>query len=517
MFSKLQGKALYQTMSTACGAAFMLYGYDAGVLGGFQERQEFRDAIGDPQGPFIIPLIASIYNLAAGFMSLAVPFFGMQIGRKGTIQLGHLLVCLGALLQSSAYSLAQITVGRIVAGFGIGCIASAVPTYMAEMSLEASQRGPETQYQLALLISGIPLAYWIDLGFVQGLEQHPYLWRFPLAMQSCFSIFSGGLLLFLPDTPRWYYARDRHEEGDKTLARLHGKDVSDEAVQTMRREILASLHEDDGEKSEFNIMMLFWDNSDLQIGRRLRTSFLILFAQQFLGINMLVYFSTQIFSSIGYGPLLSGILAAVMNTIFGIASFPPIWFIERIGRRPLMFWCAIGCGVLMIIYVVITTTGIQGDDFTTLNRTKGWASTAIIILYVVVFAFGWLGTCWIYGPEIAPLRYRHIAGGLGAAGEWFSTWAMVFGGGSGLSAVGPIIFIWPLICCFLSAAYVWYYCPETTGRTLEEIDVLFAKSPEVRARLEMETERRQSIPREKGPIEDKEESDQVDVEKNEFA
>ncbi|KAI7462728.1 putative sugar transporter STL1 [Hortaea werneckii] len=269
------------------GAAFMLYGYDAGVLGGFQERQEFRDAVGNPQGPYIIPLIASIYNLAAGFMSLAVPFFGMQIGRKGTIQLGHLLVCIGALLQSSAYSLTQITVGRIVAGAGIGCIASAVPTYMAEMSLEASQRGPETQYQLALLISGIPLAYWIDLGFVQGLEQHPYLWRFPLAMQSCFSIFSGGLLLFLPDTPRWYYARDRHEEGNKTLAHLHGKDVNDEAVQTMRRDILASLHEDDGEKSDFNIKMLFWDHSNLQIDRRLRTSFLILFAQQFVRINML--------------------------------------------------------------------------------------------------------------------------------------------------------------------------------------------------------------------------------------
>lgn len=92
---------------------------------------------------------------------------------------------------------------------------------------------------------------------------------------------------------------------------------------------------------------------------------------------------------------------------------------------------------------------------------------------------------------------------------------MVFGGGSGLSAVGPIIFIWPLICCFLSAAYVWYYCPETTGRTLEEIDVLFAKSPEVRERLEMEAERRHSIPREKSRIGDKEDSDQADVEKNE--
>lgn len=94
---------------------------------------------------------------------------------------------------------------------------------------------------------------------------------------------------------------------------------------------------------------------------------------------------------------------------------------------------------------------------------------------------------------------------------------MVFGGGSGLSAVGPIIFIWPLVCCFLSAAYVWYYCPETTGRTLEEIDVLFAKSPEVRARLEIETERRHSILREKSRIKDKEDSDQVNAEKNEFA
>lgn len=61
---------------------------------------------------------------------------------------------------------------------------------------------------------------------------------------------------------------------------------------------------------------------------------------------------------------------------------------------------------------------------------------------------------------------------------------MVFGGGTGIAAVGPKIFIWPLVCCFLAAAYVWYYCPETTGRTLEEIDVLFAKSGPHREALE---------------------------------
>lgn len=111
------------------------------------------------------------------------------------------------------------------------------------------------------------------------------------------------------------------------------------------------------------------------------------------------------------------------------------------------------------------------------------------------------GTCWVYGPEISPLKYRHVAGSLGAAGEWFSTWIMVFGGGTGINAVGPKIFIWPLLCCFLAAAYVYFLCPETTGKTLEEIDVLFARSPEVRERLANKTfERRASIGDGQGPL-----------------
>ncbi|KAK3703559.1 hypothetical protein LTR37_014406 [Vermiconidia calcicola] len=479
-FDGIQGKTLYRLMSAACGSAFMLYGYDAGVLGGFQETPEFRDAIGNPQGDFVIPIIASIYNLAAGIMSLCVSFFGMKLGRKGTILFGCLLICIGALLQASSYSVGQIIAGRIVTGSGIGCIASAVPTYMAEMSLEASERGPEVSYQLALLITGVALAYWIDLGFVQGLEEHIYLWRIPLALQSCFAIFSASLLFMLPDTPRWYYARDRYEEGDDVLARLNSLPVEHEAVQLVRGDILASLKEEDTD-GKLSIWTLFWDNTELQFGRRLRTSFLINWAQQFLGINMLVYFSTQIFSNLNYSPLLSGILAGVLNTAFAIASYPPIFFIEKVGRRAMMIWSALGCGLCMLVYVVITT--LPPEKTTTATN---WTAVAFIILYEVVFAFGWLGTCWVYGPEIAPLKYRHVAGSLGAAGEWFSTWVMVFGGGTGINAVGPKIFIWPLLCCFLSAAYVYYLCPETTGRTLEEIDALFARSPEVRDRLNKE-------------------------------
>ncbi|KAI4724863.1 putative sugar transporter STL1 [Aureobasidium sp. EXF-10728] len=474
----IQGKTLYRIMSAACGSAFMLYGWDAGVLGGIQETPQFRAAIGNPQGAFIIPVIASIYNLAAGVMSLCVSFYGMRIGRKGTILLGCLLICIGALLQASTYSVGQIIAGRIVTGAGIGNIAAAVPTYMAEMSLEAKERGPEVSYQLALLISGVALAYWIDLGFVQGLDSRPWLWRIPLALQSCFAIFSAVLLFMLPDTPRWYYARGYEARGDKVLARLHALPIEHESVQAVKADIIASLEEED-ETGKISIVTLFWDNTELQFGRRLRTSFLINWAQQFLGINMLVYFSTQIFSNLHYSPLLSGILAGVLNTCFAVASFPPIYYIEKVGRRAMMIWSAIGCGVCMLIYVILTTLPASKSTVGT-----NWAAVIIIILYEVVFAFGWLGTCWVYGPEIAPLKYRHVAGSLGAAGEWFSTFVMVFGGGTGINAVGPKIFIWPLLCCFLAAAYVYFLCPETTGKTLEEIDALFARSPEVRERLE---------------------------------
>ena len=225
---------------------------------------------------------------------------------------------------------------------------------MAEMSLTAAERGPEVSYQLALLITGVALAYWVDLGFVQGLDKSPYLWRIPLAMQSCFAIFSACLLFLLPDTPRWYYATGRMEQGDRVLARLHELPVEHEEVQLVKGEILSSLDEE-SETGKISIWILFWDNTELQFGRRLRTSFLINWAQQFLGINMLVYFSTTIFSNLNYSPLLSGILAGVLNTCFAVASYPPIWYIEKVGRRAMMIWSALGCGVCMLIYVVLTT------------------------------------------------------------------------------------------------------------------------------------------------------------------
>lgn len=273
------------------------------------------------------------------------------------------------------------------------------------------------------------------------------------------------LLLFLPDTPRWYYAQGRFEEGDAILARLHDLSVDHPTVEAQRADIIKSIEDEASVK--FSLAQLLWDNSDLRIGRRLRTSFLILFIQQFLGINMLIYYSTQVFLQIGMGDQMASIMAAVMNTVFALSCYPTGWFIEKLGRRSMMIWCGIGCGVGLLIYVSIQTL-----DHKTVAMS--WGSIGAVLFYDIMFGFGWVGPPWMYGPEIAPVRYRHIAGGLASCGEWLSTWITVFAGGVGIDTVGPKIFIWPLLSSFLAAAYVYFLCPETTGLTLEEIDYLFA-------------------------------------------
>ena len=176
-------------------------------------------------------------------------------------------------------------VGRLMCGFGIGFISCTVPTYMAEMSTEVAQRGPEVAFTCALLISGIPLAYWIDFGFTRMTNQ--VSWRFPIGFQAFFAIASGAVMLFLPDTPRWYYAKGRNAEGDAILAKLFDKDIEHPEVQAIRHDIMSTIELESEEQNKFDIWGLFWDHSDLRVGRRIRISFMLLSLQQMMGQSSL--------------------------------------------------------------------------------------------------------------------------------------------------------------------------------------------------------------------------------------
>lgn len=111
---QLRGRKLYRLMKFVCGVAFMMYGYDAGVLGGLLLHRPFLDAIGNPTGEWTIALISSSYSLAACVTTLVVAPFTFRLGRRGTILLGNFAAIIGSVIQASSYSVAQLIVGRVV-------------------------------------------------------------------------------------------------------------------------------------------------------------------------------------------------------------------------------------------------------------------------------------------------------------------------------------------------------------------------------------------------------------------
>ncbi|KAK4959133.1 hypothetical protein LTR10_003932 [Elasticomyces elasticus] len=139
---QLRGRTLYLLMKVVCGVSFMMYGYDAGVLGGVLLHKPFLDAIGNPTDTYTIPMIVASYDLAAFVTAIAITPYTFRLGRRGTVIMGNIVAIIGSLLQASSYSVAQLIVGRLCTGFAIGCISSAVPTYLSETGVEIGDRGP---------------------------------------------------------------------------------------------------------------------------------------------------------------------------------------------------------------------------------------------------------------------------------------------------------------------------------------------------------------------------------------
>jgi len=320
----------------------------------------------------------------------------------------------------------------------------------------------------------------IDLGFTQLDNQ--ISWRFPIALQAFFCALSLVGFLFLPDTPRWYYAQGRTEEGDQVLSRLFALPLESDQVKQQRQEILDTI-ELESEEGRIQFTDWFWDRSELQSARRIRTSFLILSFQQNMGkpnlvnrkglwadsdtgINVLVYYSTIVLANVGLSPFMQQLIAAVMNTIFAMGTWITPFTIERWGRRRIMFWTAVGCTLSMSVFIAMN--GLERKTLAT-----QWTAIAFVIIFIFLIGFGWMGCPWLYGPEIAPLRYRHLGGSVGAIGEWSMTFVTVFGGGIALQRVGYEIWFWQLASCIGACIFVWFWCPETAGRSLEEIDTVF--------------------------------------------
>ncbi|TAQ87988.1 hypothetical protein B7494_g3696 [Chlorociboria aeruginascens] len=366
--------------------------------------------------------------------------------KRGTVMI------LGVIIQISSVkghrAMAQFIIGRVVTGVGNGINTSTIPTYQAECS-RTTNRGLLICIEGGIIAFGSMIAYWIDYGAQYGSDN--FTWRFPIAFQCTFAIILVIGAYFLPESPRWLLSKDRIEEGIDVIAALHGVDINDSTVSLEHAVIADSIAASEHAGGNTPASVLF-TGGKTQHFRRMLLGASSQFFQQMGGCNAVIYYFPILFqTSIGTTHNLALLLGGVNMIVYSIAATVSWFIIERAGRRKLFLWGTVGqCLSMVLVFACLIPDSGLGPS------AKG--AGVGLFTYIIAFGATWLPLPWLYPAEINPIRTRAKANAVSTISNWLFNFTIVM--------ATPVMISNIII-------YLWY--PETRRRSLEEIDLIFAK------------------------------------------
>lgn len=394
------------------------------------------------------------------------------IGRKWTMALAAVVFQSGALTMTLAPSFTILMVGRILAGIGIGFGVMISPIYIAEISPNIT-RGTLTSFPEIFINLGILLGYVSNYAF-SGLSPH-INWRIMLAVGVLPSVFIGFALFYIPESPRWLVIQKRIDEARAVLLKTNEDEKEVEERLAEIQQAAGFANSDEGKPVWLELLF-----PSPPLRRMLITGLGIQCFQQISGIDATVYYSPEIFEAAGIedkSKLLAATVAVgVTKTIFILVA---IILIDKLGRKPLLYISTIGMTVCL--FSVGATLSLFG---------QGSFVIALVILFVcgnvAFFSVGLGPGCWVVTSEIFPLRVRAQASALGAVGNRVCSGlvAMSFLSISRAISVGGLFFLFAAISA-LSVIFIHVLVPETKGKSLEQIEMLF-KNEHERQGSEME-------------------------------
>lgn len=357
----------------------------------------------------------------------------------------------------------QFIIGRTITGIGNGINTSTIPTYQAECS-RTTNRGLLICIEGGIIAFGTCIAYWLDYGASYGPDN--LTWRLPIAFQIFFGIILIVGTWFLPESPRWLLTKDRHEDGINVIAALSGLETTDPDVQLQHSLIVDSIRASGhaGGKTPFSAL---FTGGKTQHFRRMMLGASSQFFQQLGGCNAVIYYFPILFqSSIGTSHNLALLLGGVNMIVYAIFATVSWFIIERAGRRKLFLYGTVGQCLSMVIVFACLIPG-----------TPSAAKGAALGLFTYIAAFGatWLPLPWLYPAEINPLRTRAKANAVSTCSNWLFNFLIVMVTPVMIANIswGTYLFFAVVNACFIPIIYFFY--PETKKRSLEEIDLIFAK------------------------------------------
>jgi sugar porter (SP) family MFS transporter len=431
-----------------------LFGYDQGVSSGALSGIQKDFSV----STLLLEVITSWVTLGAMVGALVGGGVADRLGRRATILASAGLFVAGALLEALAPNAYVLVVGRLVVGFGVGVASVAAPLYAAELAPAHLRGRMVSLYQLAITM-GIFVAYLADYLLVNGNQ-----WRAMLGISAVPAVLLFVAMLPQPDSPRWYVKAGRHD--DARAARHRMEPAADADAHLREMEALNAQEDAVGWREVFATR---WR-------RPLAIGVVLAALQQFTGINAVIYYADKIFAAAGFLSPSSQSLATLfaIGAVNVLATFIAVAYVDRFGRRPLLMAGSVG---MCVSLVVVGAMFLQLEHVKPGGGTswQGIVTMVALIVFIASFAFSLGPVVWTMINEIFPSHVRGKAVAVATAVNWFSAWlvAQFF-----LSLVAAITeagtFFLFAAFCVLTFLYVGRFVPETKGRTLEEIEGLFA-------------------------------------------
>ncbi|ORY56359.1 glucose transporter-like protein [Pseudomassariella vexata] len=461
----------------------VLFGYDTGTISGILAMEYWQKlfstgyttADGHPTvSPSQESAIVSILSAGTFFGALGSPFMADTIGRRLALIISSAVFTMGVIFQTAAVALPLFLAGRFFAGFGVGLISALIPLYQSETAPKWIRGAIVGAYQLAITI-GLLLAAIVNYSTQNRQDTGSY--RIPVAVQFAWAIILVGGMLVLPETPRFLIKKGDRVKAAEALSQLRRLSPDHPAIQAELSEI----------KANHDFEMTLGQASYLDCFRgpmlkRQLTGMGLQGLQQLTGINFIFYYGTQYFKNSGIQNAFT--IQMITSCINVVSTLPGLYAVDKFGRRPLLFWGAIGMAVSQFLVAMLGTLTTGQDDLGHIivyNVSAQKAGIAFVCLYIFFFASTWGPLAWVVTGEIFPLKTRAKSLSMTTATNWLLNWAIAYAtpylvnwGPGYANLQSKIFFIW-FACCFGCIAFVYFYIYETKGLSLEEVDEMYSE------------------------------------------
>ncbi|KAK9446662.1 general substrate transporter [Limtongia smithiae] len=452
----------------------MLFGFDISSVSAFVDDNTYRAYFNYPDSTTQGGITAS---MAGGSFcsSLVAGIISDRIGRKYSIQLGACVWIIGSAIQSSAQNVGQLVAGRFVSGLAIGICSSQVPVYISEMSPKQIRGRLVGLFQWAVTW-GIMIMFYISYGctFLDGTKSFRTAWGIQMVPGFLLLV----LMIFFPESPRWLASHDRWQEAVEIIKHVQGNGVDvTEEVEIEMQEVQEAVRVDQLSK-DVGYQDLF------KRGSRLRT-FVGATAQiwqQLTGMNVMMYYVVYTFAMAGYSGNSGLVSSSIQYVINVVMTVPALLFIDKVGRRPLLLYGSITMATFLFIvggvmashgHYVSEVNGNTNIRWIVSNKSAAKAIIAFNYLFVAVFATTWGPGIWIYVSELFPMKQRAVANGFCGAWNWIFNFGIAFFTPPAFTNIQWKTFIIFAVFCLAMTVHVYFLFPETGGKTLEEIDIIW--------------------------------------------